>query len=250
MLVSLSGVAKLFGSRVIFKGVTLDVTRGTVTLLVGPNGAGKSTLMRIMAGLGEPSAGTVAWNVPEARVGYLGHATFVYVGLTALENLAFWRDVYGLHRDRGPEGRERALLDALHRVELAPYAHERAGVFSRGMAQRLNLARVLLLQPELLLLDEPSTGLDVRSAALLRREIVASREAGAGIVWISHDFHGDAALADRVVVLEQGRVAYDGVPSGYKDGVPSGYEDGVPSGHTSITAIDVPLGHKVGAKSC
>lgn len=235
MLVSLSGVAKLFGSRVIFKGVTLDVTRGTVTLLVGPNGAGKSTLLRIMAGLGQPSAGTVDWNVPEAKVGYLGHSTFVYAGLTALENLAFWRDVYGLHGELDEEGRERALLDILQRVELAPFAHERAGVFSRGMSQRLNLARVLLLQPQLLLLDEPSTGLDVRSADLLRREIAAAREAGAGVVWISHDFHGDAVLADRVVALEQGRVAYDGVPSGYQVGAPSGHELG-------FTAGDPPTG--------
>lgn len=256
MLVSLSGVAKLFGSRVIFKGVTLEVTCGTVTLLVGPNGAGKSTLLRIMAGLGQSSAGSVDWDVPEAKVGYLGHATFVYAGLTALENLAFWRDVYGLHRDLDREGRERALLDILHRVELAPFAHERAGVFSRGMAQRLNLARVLLLQPQLLLLDEPSTGLDLRSAALLRREIMAAREAGAGVVWISHDVHGDAVLADRVVALEHGRVAYDGVPSGYQVGMPPGNQAGVPSAcpvdsGASAPAQDAPTAFThAGENSC
>lgn len=233
MLVSLSGVAKIFGSRVIFKGVTLDVARGTVTLLVGPNGAGKSTLLRIMAGLGQPTAGTVDWNVPEAGVGYLGHATFVYPGLTAFENLAFWRDVYGLHAELDGEGRDRALLDILHRVELAPFAHERAGVFSRGMAQRLNLARVLLLQPQLLLLDEPSTGLDVRSASLLRREIAAAREAGAGVVWISHDVAGDAPLADRLVALDRGGVVYDGPPSAYADMPPQAQPCGALSGALS-----------------
>ena len=204
MLLSLASVAKVYGTRVIFKGVSLEVAPGTVTLLTGANGAGKSTLMRIMAGLARPSGGAVQCRVPEARLGYLGHATFVYPALTAWENLRFWGDVYGL-------GGGSAAVDAvLERVELRPHAHERAGVFSRGMAQRLNLARVLLLEPQLLLLDEPGTGLDTRSAGLLRREIALARQRGAGVVWISHDLAGDAALADRVILLERGRVAYDG----------------------------------------
>ena len=212
MLLALSDVAKIYGSRVIFKQVTLAVAPGTVSLLVGPNGAGKSTLLRIMAGLGQATAGTVEWHVPEARLGYLGHATFLYAGLTAWENLSFWRDLYGAQQGRDSD---EALMEALTRVELAPFAHERAGVFSRGMAQRLNLARVLLLEPQLLLLDEPSTGLDLRSAALLRREIAAARERGAGVVWISHDLRTDVAQADRVLALEQGRMVYNGSATDY-----------------------------------
>ena len=221
MLLSLSGVAKIYGARVIFKGVTLDVAPGTVTLLVGPNGAGKSTLLRLMAGLGQASAGEVQWQVGEAQLGYLGHATFLYPGLTARENLAFWRDVYNLpaHNEAGED-----TLDAvLTQVELQPFAHERAGVFSRGMAQRLNLARVLLLKPRLLLLDEPATGLDIRSAALLRREIVAAREHGTGVVWISHDVAADLPLADKVLALEKGKVAYHGPAEGYSPAGPSAH---------------------------
>lgn len=204
MLLALADVAKIYGARVVFKQVSFGVAPGGVTLLVGPNGAGKSTLLRIMAGLAQPSLGLVERRVDPGRLGYLGHATFVYPGLTARENLAFWRDMFG------PTVRHMDIDAALDRVELLPFAHERAGVFSRGMAQRLNLARVLLLEPELLLLDEPGTGLDQRSSGMLRREICQARARGAGVVWISHDAGVDAAMADRVVALERGRVAYDG----------------------------------------
>jgi len=200
VLLELRGIAKFYGHRCIFKSVCLAVERGTVQLLTGANGAGKSTLMRLMAGLQRPSAGSCACHAAEGRVAYLGHATFLYPGLTALENLAFWRKAQGLHLT------ETELTALLERVGLERHAHERAGIFSRGMAQRLNLARALLVSPELLLLDEPGTGLDSRAAVMLREEIVQARQRGAGIVWISHDVAADAPLADRVLTLEQGRL--------------------------------------------
>ena len=204
LLLELRGIAKFFGHRCIFKAVELAVARGTVTLLVGPNGAGKSTLMRLMAGLLRPSAGSCECHAAEGRVAYLGHATFIYPGLTALENLAFWRNAQGLRLA------ETDLTALLERVGLERHAHERAGIFSRGMAQRLNLARALLLEPELLLLDEPGTGLDSRAAVMLREEIVRAGRRGAGVVWISHDVAADAPLADRVLTLEQGRLSESG----------------------------------------
>ena len=204
LLLELHGIAKFFGHRCIFKSVELVVERGTVTLLVGPNGAGKSTLMRLMAGLMRPSAGTCECHAAEGRVAYLGHATFIYPGLTALENLAFWRNAQGLRLA------ETDLMALLERVGLKRHAYERAGIFSRGMAQRLNLARTLLVEPELLLLDEPGTGLDSRAAVMLREEIVRARQRGAGLVWISHDLAADAPLADRVLTLEQGRLSESG----------------------------------------
>lgn len=208
-LLTLHHVSKVYGTRIIFRDVSLTVAPASICLLLGPNGAGKSTLMNIMAGLGRATEGRVVCTVADARLGYLGHATFLYPSLTALENLAFWRDLYNLPRDAA------FLESTLERVGLARFACEQAGVFSRGMAQRLNLARVLLLEPELLLLDEPATGLDTVSAALLRREILAARERGAGIVWISHDATGDVPLADQVFALEGGKLAYSGPASGY-----------------------------------
>lgn len=208
-LLALSHAGKCYGTRAIFKDITCSVPAGSINLLAGANGAGKSTLMRVMAGLSRLTAGTVSQHVAAEAVGYLGHATFVYPALSALENLAFWRNIYGLKAD------ERALIDLLRRVELERFAHERSGTFSRGMAQRLNLARVLLLQPRLLLLDEPATGLDTRSAALLRAEIAAAKAGGAGIVWISHDVAGDAAMADTVWFLHDKKLAYAGSAAGF-----------------------------------
>lgn len=208
-MLKLAGIGKLYGARAVLKNISLEVLPATITLLVGANGAGKTTLLRIMAGLARPSAGRVEHSCEDGEIGYLGHATFIYPGLTALENLAFWSGMHGRPADRG------TLARALARVELEPFAEERAGAFSRGMAQRLNLARILLQSPKLLLLDEPGTGLDARSLAMLHREIAAAKERGAGVVWISHDVKGDAARADRIVAIENRTIGYCGPADAY-----------------------------------
>ena len=206
----LERVGKRYGAARVLRNVDCALFPGTVTLVTGGNGAGKSTLLKIMAGLSRPSAGRVrfpaarAEDGAEPRLGYVGHATFLYPGLTALENLAFWRTAYRLSLDGD------ALAALLARVGLADHAHERARVFSRGMAQRLNLARVLMLAPDILLLDEPATGLDAPSRELLRREIAQARTSGACVALVSHDLTGDALLADRVLALAGGTVTSDG----------------------------------------
>jgi heme exporter protein A len=214
-------VAKTYGVKVIFKDVSCAFAPASVSLLVGGNGAGKSTLMRVMAGLSRPSAGE-ARLAEHVRVGYLGHATFLYPGLTALENLAFWRDACGLAFSR------KDLMTALERVGLEAHAQERAGVFSRGMAQRLNLARILMQEPNLLLLDEPGTGLDASSLALLRREVMEARSREACVILISHDLAGDAPLADRLLALDGRRLAYDGPPAGYRPAGATSASDAAP----------------------
>ncbi|NHZ48835.1 ABC transporter ATP-binding protein [Nitratidesulfovibrio liaohensis] len=212
MLLRLTKVAKFYGNRLVIKDVSFEVSPGTVTLLAGPNGAGKSTLLKLMAGLSRPSVGSVERGIADEALGYLGHQTFIYPELTAFENLAFWARLHGLAQERCSE---EALLAALERMELKRFAFERAGGFSRGMAQRLNLARVLLLSPSLLLLDEPGTGLDTRSMAILHREIAAARDRGAGIVWISHSVAEDLARADRVLAIADKRVVYSGPAADY-----------------------------------
>ena len=229
MLLALDKVTRFYGPRLIFKDVSLSVRPGTVTLLAGANGAGKSTLLRIMAGLIRPSAGSVVWGQrPPDRdaasvkggtgpdgdapvLGYLGHQTFLYPDLNALENLRFWS---ALHQRSFPE---QALMDALERVELGSFAEEKARGFSRGMAQRLNLARVFLLRPDILLLDEPGTGLDTRSTGILHREIADARAAGAGIVWITHSLADDLVRADLVAVLENKALRFYGATEEYRD---------------------------------
>lgn len=195
-LLELRGVAKAFGPRLLFRRVDLTLIPGSLSLLAGSNGAGKSTLMRIMAGLTRADAGTVLCHAHEARIGYMAHATFLYPGLSAQENLLFWAKAAGMDR---PHTRAEAALEA---VGLSRHAHERAGIFSRGMAQRLNLARLLLGEPELILLDEPATGLDVSSRTMLLEHVLKARDRGAAIVWISHDIAEDARHADRVLTLK------------------------------------------------
>lgn len=209
MLLRLVKVSKFYGTRLIINNASLSVAKGTVTLLAGPNGAGKSTLLKIMAGLSRPNSGEVERSIPDEKLGYLGHQTFIYPDLTAVENLAFWSKLHGLGHT------EQDLVNALHRMELKRFAFERAGGFSRGMAQRLNLARLLLLQPELILLDEPGTGLDVRSLGILHREIATAREQGAGLVWISHSVAEDIQRADNVVAIENKTMVYNGPASTY-----------------------------------
>ena len=195
MLARLEKVAHFYNSRLIFKDVSLAFGAGEISLLTGANGAGKSTLLKILAGLVKPSNGRVVLQ-EDLTIGMVGHKSFLYPAMTARENLAFWADMHG----RISSGQE--IAEALERVNLSPFGDEKAGTFSRGMAQRLSLARVFLLSPDLLLLDEPGTGLDTRSSAALYAEIAHAKERGACVVWISHAIEADAARADRVIHLE------------------------------------------------
>lgn len=208
-LVELKGVGHLFGHRLVFRQITLRVAPGEILLVLGPNGAGKSTLLQIVAGLLAPGSGDVAWKLEPGEIGYLGHGTCVYPFLSAADNLLFWARMHGL----SPSSEE--IGEILGRVELKAAALEQAGTFSRGMAQRLSLARVLLLHARLLLLDEPATGLDTASRTILDREITAARDRGAAVIWVSHDAARDVRLADRVLVLRDKRQAFWGAAAGY-----------------------------------
>ncbi|WP_320170374.1 ABC transporter ATP-binding protein [Maridesulfovibrio sp.] len=199
--------AKFFGTRLIFKNVSCDVRRGEIMLVVGRNGAGKTTLLKIMSGLSRPSAGSAEILTAPEKTAYLGHSTFIYPRMSGRSNLSFWASMYGLSpsRDR--------LAELLARVGLERAAEEPAGSYSRGMAQRLNLARVFLVEPELLFLDEPGTGLDQASLTLLRDEIVSLRDSGTAVVWISHDVNHDCTLADTVLGLSGHKTGYLGPAS-------------------------------------
>lgn len=203
-LLQLHGVSHYYGPRPVFRDINLDIAPAEALLIIGPNGAGKSTLLQIMAGLLLPASGAIHCSLEQGEIGYLGHGTFIYPFLSAFENLTFWGRLYGLDHSR------QSVLALLDRVGLKAAALERAGTFSRGMAQRLSLARVLLVSPRLLLLDEPATGLDASSRRLLNQEILMAKDHGAGIVWVSHDGIRDRELADRVLVLQGKRAVYLG----------------------------------------
>ena len=171
------GVGKRYGERRVFAGVDLDLDRGGFLLVTGPNGSGKTTLLRVLAGLAAPSAGELQLP-PRETVGYLGHEPLVYRELTPLENLTLFGRLY-----RIPERGERTGM-LLERFGLWDVRHERVATFSRGMQQRLGLCRVLLHDPGLLLLDEPSNALDHHGLDLLA-EVLADRSRAVAVA--THD---------------------------------------------------------------
>ncbi len=162
-------LGKRYGEKRVLRGIDLELPRGGFLAVTGPNGAGKTTLLRICAGLSQPTEGTIERTVERAGVGYLGHEPLVYRELTALENLELYGRLYRL-----PERRERIGM-LLERFGLWDARRDRVASYSRGMAQRLALCRVLLHEPELLVLDEPYSGLDEAGAELLDAQLVELR---------------------------------------------------------------------------
>ena len=154
------GLEKRFGDRRVLRGVDVELDRGGFLLVTGRNGSGKTTLLRLLAGLSAPDAGTLELP-PRESIGFLGHEPLVYRELTPLENLTLFGRLY-----RVPERGERVGM-LLERFGLWDVRHERVARFSRGMQQRLGICRMLLHDPQLLLLDEPYNALDAEGAALL-----------------------------------------------------------------------------------
>jgi heme exporter protein A len=209
-VVEARGLAKVYGRQRALAGVDVTLRAGEATALLGPNGAGKSTLVGILATLVHPSAGEVRYGGALAgddelrgAIGVIAHESLCYGDLSGRENLVFFARLYGV-----ADARARAD-ELLTRVGLGDAAHRAARTYSRGMLQRLAVARALVHQPRLLLADEPFTGLDRAGVALLSDLLAAERARGCILVVVTHDFDAVAALVDRVVVLARGRKAHD-----------------------------------------
>ena len=209
-VVDARGLTKVYGRQRALAGVDLTLRAGETTALLGPNGAGKSTLVGILATLVSPTAGSVTYGGSEAgddtlrgAIGVIAHESHCYGDLSGHENLVFFARLYGV-----PEAR--AVADALlGRVGLREAASRPARTYSRGMLQRLAVARALVHKPRLLLADEPFTGLDRGGVALLSELLAEERARGCIMVVVTHDFDAVAPLVDRVVVLARGRIAHD-----------------------------------------
>ena len=216
-LVAASGLTRRFGATTALDGVDLTVRRGEPLALFGVNGAGKSTLLRLLSGGLKPTQGTLAIDgqdprrAPDrarSRIGLLSHHTLLYDDLTALENLVFFARLHGLER---PHDRAASKLEE---VGLTDRAHEPVSGFSRGMQQRVALARALLHEPSLLLLDEPSSGLDARASARLREALKDAASRGATWIIATHDVEEGLALCPRWIALRRGRVIDGGASVG------------------------------------
>lgn len=208
-MIKIKGLIKNYGLLPVLRGVDLQVQAGEFVTLVGSNGAGKTTLLRIVATQLKPSAGHVSvggWELPKfadrvrKHLGLVSHHALLYGDLTAEENLLFFARLYGLDQ---PGERVRSALDT---VGLAARQRDPVRTFSRGMTQRLTIARATLHEPDVLLFDEPYTGLDQEASqlldSLLRREAVRGRT----ILMITHDLAHGLNLCDRIAILNRGKI--------------------------------------------
>ena len=204
------GLTKVYGRQRALAGVDLTLHAGESTALLGPNGAGKTTLVGILSTSVSPTAGSVRYGGAEAgddelrgTIGVIAHESHCYGDLSGRENLLFFARLYGV-----PDAAR--VADALlARVGLLEAAGRAARTYSRGMLQRLAVARAIVHQPRLLLADEPFTGLDRAGVELLAHILREERARGCILVVVTHDFDAVSSLVDRVVVLERGRVAHD-----------------------------------------
>jgi heme exporter protein A len=215
----LAGVGKTFGRHRALIDLSVTFDSGEVAVVLGPNGAGKSTLLGILSTLVRPTSGQVTFDGRavdrhgdvRTAIGYVGHEPGLYADLTARQNLTLFAGLYGVPDAAGLTER------MLARVGLGDVRREAiVRTFSRGMMQRLALARALLHEPQVLLFDEPGSALDPAGAAWLAEEIARERATGRLVVLVTHDLDAAALVATHLVILRRGRVALDQRrPSGF-----------------------------------
>jgi len=207
-MVEIEGLVKTFGRREVLRGIDLAVKEGEFVIIMGPNGAGKTTLLKIIATVIKPDRGRIkvcGFPIPEKaldarkKIGFLSHNPFLYDELTARENLLFYASLFSIQE---PEKRVKELLSL---VGLEGRQEDRARTLSRGMLQRLALARTLLHDPVLLLLDEPFTGLDQKAAKVLTDLLRSFSQEGRTVIMTTHQVDEVLNLAHRVLILHRGR---------------------------------------------
>jgi heme exporter protein A len=205
-------LTRRFGPLLALDGVSFALAPGEFLTIFGPNGAGKTTLLRILGGALQASSGEVSIQGERVdpaetewrrRIGVLSHQTFLYGHLSAAENLRFYAELYGVL------DAERRVAEGLDRVGLLQRAEGRVRTFSRGMRQRLALARTLLHDPDIVLLDEPYTGLDAHAAAVLRDVLGALKDGRRTVVLVTHNLSEGLELADKVAVQVRGRFIHE-----------------------------------------
>jgi len=210
--VAARGLSRRYGPLRALDGVDLDIAPGEFLTIFGPNGAGKTTLLRILASLVRPTGGSLsifgldpkaAGDQVKRRIGLIGHNGFLYGGLTARDNLRFYARLYDL--DEIPR-RCDALLEE---VGLADRADDPVRTFSRGMQQRLSIARALIHDPDLVLLDEPYTGLDQHASRTLRGILEQVRGRGRSVVMVTHHLDEGLEVSTRVSIMSRGRFAFE-----------------------------------------
>ena len=204
--VVLHGISKLFGRFAALHDLSVSLAAGRIYVLLGENGAGKTTLLRIVAGLSRPSRGSMRIlgstdaRAITARIGYMAHATLLYDELTARENLDYFRGLY-------PASKTASADELLQAVGLAQVdGKRRVGQYSQGMKQRLALARAMLSSPDVLLLDEPFSNVDIKSIGMMSALLGRLRDRGATVIVVTHQLEALAQVADEWITLHAGTI--------------------------------------------
>lgn len=207
--IRVQNLTKSFGGQLALRGIDLEVKPGESVVIFGPNGAGKSTLIKVLATIMNPSSGRITIDGLDLksqaeevrrRIGVVGHETFLYGNLTAYENLAFYCRMYDV-----PRARER-IQEVGTMVGMTSRLHDRVDTLSRGMQQRISIARSLLHRPDIMLLDEPEAGLDQQSVARLWEGLQAEGERKRTIVLTTHSLERGLQLGERLLILARGKI--------------------------------------------
>lgn len=220
-MIRVDGLHKSFGEVKAVSGVSFDAQDGRVTGLLGPNGAGKSTTLRILYTVLKPDAGNATIDgvdvvrdalAARGRIGTLPHGPGLYPHLTARENIAYYAKLYGM----SPEVIDERVQKVIDQLNIADFAERRTKGFSQGQRTKVSLARSLVHEPQNVILDEPSNGLDVMSTRALRELIRQLRNAGKCVLFSSHVMQEVAALCDEIVIIAEGQVALHDSPEGIR----------------------------------
>lgn len=212
-IISVKGLGKRFAAHVALDGIDLNIEQGEFVIILGPNGAGKTTLLKVLETLIRPSSGSVKIGGLELSrsavqirrmIGAISHESYLYSDLTVEENLHFFGKMYGLSDDELTV-RIQVLLEQMH---LEHRCMDRVSTLSRGMKQRLSIARSLIHDPEIILMDEPYTGLDLQSACDLEK-LLLENSRKATVLMVTHDIDRAFAICDRVIILCDGTISSD-----------------------------------------
>ncbi len=211
-MIETKGLIKTIGDKMILRGINLSIKKGESVAILGPNGAGKSTILKIIAGLIKATSGEVfidgkslkkdSYEIKQ-KIGFLAHNSFLYDHLTPLENLKFFGKLYGV---KDVEAKAKQLVDE---VGLSFFLHDPVRSFSRGMLQRIAIARAIIHDPEILLFDEPHTGLDQQAIKLLNEVILKMKANGSTVIIVTHDFQQAVQTCERVIIFRNGKLVED-----------------------------------------
>lgn len=211
-MIEIKKLTKQADNKLILRSVDLSIKKGETVAILGPNGAGKSTLLKVLATLIKPTSGLIKVNGMDLKknhiqikkiMGYLPHSSLLYDQYTPLENLIFFGNIYGV---KNVEQRAIALVKE---VGLSFFLNEPVKNFSRGMIQRIAIARAIVHEPEILLLDEPHTGLDQGAIVILNNVILSMKAKGTTTLMVTHDFKQAAEICDRIIIVKNGKIVDD-----------------------------------------